>query len=158
MKDWGTAMNHLHKFYEFFAGGGMARAGLGDGWDCLFANDFSQMKARTYVENWGGQHFVCGDVAQLTTSQLPGQPDLIWASFPCQDLSLAGNYRGLGDAAASVMTRSGTFWPFWTLITKLKEEGRGPRLIVLENVVGALSSREGRDFEAICEVYPWFVI
>jgi len=129
----------------------MARAGLGEGWKCLFANDFNQMKARTYIENWGGDHFVCGDVAQLASSQLPEQPDLIWASFPCQDLSLAGNYRGLGDAAAAVMTRSGTFWPFWALVTKLREEGRGPRLIVLENVVGALSSREGRDFQAICE-------
>jgi DNA (cytosine-5)-methyltransferase 1 len=27
-------------FYEFFAGGGMARLGLGPGWTCLFANDF----------------------------------------------------------------------------------------------------------------------
>jgi hypothetical protein len=25
-------------FYEFFAGGGMARAGLGNNWRCLFAN------------------------------------------------------------------------------------------------------------------------
>ncbi|HUZ66697.1 MAG TPA: hypothetical protein VMU56_03435 [Beijerinckiaceae bacterium] len=28
-------------FYEFFAGGGMARAGLGDGWSCVFANDYT---------------------------------------------------------------------------------------------------------------------
>ena len=27
-------------FYEFFAGGGMVRAGLGPAWTCLFANDF----------------------------------------------------------------------------------------------------------------------
>jgi DNA (cytosine-5)-methyltransferase 1 len=26
-------------FYEFFAGGGMARAGLGEAWECVFAND-----------------------------------------------------------------------------------------------------------------------
>jgi DNA (cytosine-5)-methyltransferase 1 len=26
-------------YLEFFAGGGMARAGLGDSWRCLFAND-----------------------------------------------------------------------------------------------------------------------
>ena len=129
----------------------MARAGLGEGWKCLFANDFSEMKARTYIENWGGDHFICGDVARVETSQLPGQPDFIWASFPCQDLSLAGSYRGLGDAASEVMTRSGTFWPFWGLVTRLREEGRGPRIIVLENVIGALTSREGRDFEAICE-------
>ncbi|MEY4830134.1 MAG: hypothetical protein RLZZ562_1930, partial [Planctomycetota bacterium] len=32
-------------FYEFFAGGGMARLGLGESWECLFANDFSEKKA-----------------------------------------------------------------------------------------------------------------
>ena len=36
-------------FYEFFAGGGMARAGLGDGWQCLLANDISPMKAAAYA-------------------------------------------------------------------------------------------------------------
>ena len=102
-------------FYEFFAGGGMARAGLGAGWRCTFANDFDEMKAATYRENWGGDHFVCGDVARVTASDLPGVADLSWASFPCQDLSLAGDYRGLGRANSAVMTRSGTFWPFWRL-------------------------------------------
>ena len=35
----------LGTFYEFFAGAGMARAGLGDQWQCLFANDFDRKKA-----------------------------------------------------------------------------------------------------------------
>jgi len=30
----------MNKYYEFFAGGGMARMGLGPQWDCLFSNDF----------------------------------------------------------------------------------------------------------------------
>jgi DNA (cytosine-5)-methyltransferase 1 len=34
-------------FYEFFTGGGMARAGLGKSWRFLFANDFDQMKVET---------------------------------------------------------------------------------------------------------------
>ena len=32
--------------------------------------------------------------------------------------------------------RSGTFWPFWRLMQALIEEGRAPKLIVLENVCG----------------------
>lgn len=138
------------RFYEFFAGGGMARVGLGNGWQCVFANDFNEMKARTYKENWGEDHFVSGDVGLIETTQLPDRADLAWASFPCQDLSLAGNYRGLGEASSEVMTRSGTFWPFWNLMTQLRNEARAPRLIVLENVTGAITSREGRDFDAIC--------
>ena len=39
-------------FYEFFAGGGMARIGLGDAWRCLFANDFDAVKAQTYRANF----------------------------------------------------------------------------------------------------------
>lgn len=138
-------------FYEFFAGGGMALAGLGQAWHCIFANDFSEMKARTYAENWGGDHLICGDVAKLNTCDLPDRADLAWASFPCQDLSLAGSYRGLGEAGADVMTRSGTFWPFWSLMTCLRKEGRGPRLIALENVPGTLTSRGGADFRALCD-------
>lgn len=137
--------------FEFFAGGGMARAGFGDGWHCGFANDFSEMKARTYTANWGSDHFVCGDIGLVTSEQIKGRADLSWASFPCQDLSLAGKYRGLGEASSQVMTRSGTFWPFWNLMKQLCDEGRAPRVIVLENVIGAITSRKGRDFEAICD-------
>ncbi len=139
-----------YSFYEFFAGGGMARAGLGADWQCSFANDFDRMKAATYVANWGSSHLICDDVANIKPATLPGVADLVWASFPCQDLSLAGSYRGLGTAASAVMTRSGTFWPFWKLMQGLIRGGRRPRLIVLENVIGALSSRDGQDFASIC--------
>ncbi|MCX7899229.1 MAG: DNA cytosine methyltransferase [Methylocystis sp.] len=132
-------------FYEFFAGGGMARAGLGAGWLCLFANDFDAKKAESYRANWGGDELVVGDVRKITTSQLPGHADLVWASFPCQDLSLAGHGAGLNGE------RSGTFWPFWDLMKALRKEKRAPKLIALENVCGALTSHGGKDFTSICE-------
>ncbi len=137
-------------YYEFFAGGGMARAGLGADWTCIFANDFSAMKARTYRQNWGGEHLIQGDVAAVKADQLPGQAGMVWASFPCQDLSLAGKYRGFEDEQSGALTRSGTFWPFWSLMLQLKDLGRAPRLIVLENVPGAITSRNGRDFAMLC--------
>ena len=134
----------MRDFYEFFAGGGMARAGLGSKWRCLFANDFDHKKGRIYRENWGDGELRIADVRALTTADLPGRADLVWASFPCQDLSLAGGGAGLkGD-------RSGTFWPFWTLMKSLIAEGRGPKMIALENVCGTLSSRGGADFASIC--------
>jgi len=131
------------KFYEFFAGGGMARSGLGAGWSCAFANDFDAKKGASYAANWGEDHLNIGDVAKLAPSDLPGTPDLAWASFPCQDLSLAGAGAGLKGE------RSGTFWPFWRLIKLLAAEDRAPSLIVLENVCGALTSHYGKDFAAI---------
>jgi DNA (cytosine-5)-methyltransferase 1 len=127
----------------------MARAGLGEDWHCLFANDFDQMKAATYAANWGADHLVREDVGRLTARELPGKADLAWASFPCQDLSLAGSCAGLGQASAKEVTRSGAFWPFWGLMADLRGEGRAPRVIVLENVHGVLTSHGGRDFAAI---------
>jgi DNA (cytosine-5)-methyltransferase 1 len=133
----------MFSFYEFFAGGGMVRAGLGDEWTCRLANDFDHKKTEVYKRNWGAEALKPGDVRKLETSDLPGVADLAWASFPCQDLSLAGGGAGLrGD-------RSGTFWPFWKLIRDLRVEGRAPRTIALENVCGTLTSHEGKDFTAI---------
>jgi DNA (cytosine-5)-methyltransferase 1 len=134
----------MFEFYEFFAGGGMARAGLGDRWQCLFANDFDHKKGRVYRDNWGEGELKTADVGSLKTADLPGDPSLVWGSFPCQDLSLAGAGAGLkGD-------RSGTFWPFWRLMKSLIDENRAPPMIVLENVSGTLTSHGGKDFTAIC--------
>lgn len=141
-----TWMQRAFEFYEFFAGGGMARAGLGDGWNCLFANDFDPKKAAVYRANWGDRQTHVGDVAKVSVAQLPGWADLVWASFPCQDLSLAGAGAGLNGG------RSGSFWPFWRLMAGLVREGRKPRAIVLENVCGLLTSHGGADFSALCEV------
>jgi len=121
----------------------MARAGLGDGWECLFANDLSKTKAASYAANWGSEHLAVSDVRTLVPAALPGDPDLVWGSFPCQDLSLAGGYAGLKGE------RSGTFWPFWSLVEALANEGRAPGVIAIENVCGALTSHGGKDFARI---------
>lgn len=141
-------MNPLLTFYEFFAGAGMARAGLGESWQCVFANDFDGKKALTYQDNWGtnGELFV-GDIRNVCGSNLVGLADLAWGSFPCQDLSLAGGGAGLKGE------RSGTFYPFWDVMRGLIASGRGPRMIALENVCGTLTSHGGADFRAICDTF-----
>jgi len=138
-----SGIEPMPTFYEFFAGGGMARAGLGNGWRCLFANDIDKKKAASYAANWGHDHLVVRDVRALKAKDLPGNADLVWASFPCQDLSLAGDQAGLKGE------RSGTFWPFWRIIKDLAKDERPPGVIVLENVCGALTSHQGKDFAAI---------
>ena len=72
---------------------------------------------------------------------------MAWASFPCQDLSLAGNGAGLKGG------RSGAFWAFWTLMKSLMKEDRAPQLIVLENVCGTITSHGGKDFATVCGVF-----
>lgn len=129
--------------YEFFAGGGLAGLGL-SGLDVAFANDMDPMKAAAFRANHGSIRFHQGDVWALTPADLPGRPDLCWASSPCQDVSLAGARGGLEAG------RSGAFWGFWRLMQGLAAEGRAPSIVVLENVVGLLTSGQGRDFAAVC--------
>ncbi|MCS6887014.1 MAG: DNA cytosine methyltransferase [Chloroflexus sp.] len=136
----------LLTFYEFFAGGGLARMGLGPSWHCLFANDIDEKKARVYRRNFAGApELVVADIRQLSSTSLPGQALLAWASFPCQDLSLAG--RGQGIHAE----RSGTFWAFWRLMSELAAEGRRVPIIVIENVTGLLTADEGRSMRALAD-------
>lgn len=130
--------------YEFFAGGGLAGLGLA-GFETLFANDIDAAKARAFRANHAGTPFREDDVWALRADDLPGRPDLAWASSPCQDVSLAGARGGLKAR------RSGAFWGFWALMQGLEAKGRGPRIIVIENVVGLLTSGEGRDFATVCE-------
>jgi DNA (cytosine-5)-methyltransferase 1 len=138
----------MPSFYEFFAGGGMARAGLGQGWTCLFANDVDAKKGLTYQVNYPlGDVLRIEDVRGIKAAELPGRADLIWGSFPCQDLSLAGGGAGLQGE------RSGTFYSFWSIVRDLAAEGRGPKVIALENVLGTLTSHDGRDFDAICRTF-----
>jgi DNA (cytosine-5)-methyltransferase 1 len=120
----------------------MARAGLGEGWRCAFANDFDPLKTKTYRANWGGEDLREGDIWALDPAVLP-PADLAWASSPCQDFSLAGGRAGLGGG------RSSAFWGFWRLIEALAAEGRAPRALVIENVCGLLSSHGGADFAAL---------
>lgn len=132
--------------FEFFAGGGLAGLGLaagGRGFRTVFANDLDPAKARAFAANHEIAPVV-GDVWDLAPADLPGRPDLCWASSPCQDLSLAGARGGLEAR------RSGAFWGFWRLMRGLDAEGRGPRVVVIENVVGLLTSGGGTDFAAVC--------
>src|SRR5204863_9159900 len=133
-------------WYEFFAGGGMARLGLGEGWSCAFANDFDPVKAAAYRANFADAagHFHEGDVWKLSAHDLPGHVDLAWASSPCQDFSLAGARAGLAGG------RSSAFFGFWRLMQLLDREDRAPRAVVIENVAGLLTSHAGADFEALC--------
>ncbi len=137
-----------HTFQEFFAGGGMVRQAFGKGWECVFANDFDGKKALAYQQNWGanGELFV-GDIKDVTAAHLTSSADLAWASFPCQDLSLAGKGKGLNSE------RSGMFHVFWEKINLAKVQIDLPKIIVIENVCGMLTSNGGDDFTEVLNAF-----
>jgi DNA polymerase len=128
-----------------FAGGGMAELGFGPDWSVILANDWSPTKAAAYVRNFGADHFRGGNVAALTTADVPGVlgVDCLWMSPPCQATSAAGGRKGLDGE------RSSAFWSAWRLVLALVAEGRAPRTLVYENPVGATAERDGEGKSAV---------
>jgi len=125
---------------EFFAGIGLVRLALErQGWRVIFANDIAPKKAEMYRHNWpNDDHLEVGDIHALKADELPTCA-LFTASFPCNDLSIAGRWEGLHGKESS---------SFWGLIRIIRDMGwRRPPLVMLENVVGFLMSHAGRDFE-----------
>jgi DNA (cytosine-5)-methyltransferase 1 len=127
---------------EFFAGIGLMRIGLENaGWRIAFANDIDHDKWQMYKDHFGDTgEFIVEDIHKLKLSQVPTVA-LATASFPCNDLSLAGARHGLAGAQSSA------FWGFIDILKAMKRERRLPPLVLLENVTGFLSSHDGRDFE-----------
>ncbi len=139
-------MMQQFSFLEFFAGGGMARLGLGDSWRCLLANDVDPQKCAAYRANFGDGDLVEADIAALGLSDLPDErADLIWGSFPCQDLSLAGARGGIHAK------RSGAFFSYRRLLEDLHAAERAPHIVALENVAGLMTSNGGRDFAVVVQ-------
>jgi len=125
---------------EFFAGIGLMRMGLDrEGWSTVWANDLDEKKWEMYRANFnhGACEFVLDDVHKVDGKDIP-DIELATASFPCNDLSLAGSRHGLAGSNSSA---------FWGFVDAIKGMGkRRPPLVLLENVAGFLSSNDGNDF------------
>ena len=130
---------------EFFAGIGLARLGLEQaGAEVVWANDLDPNKTLLYTSRFGGDHYVERDIATITGDDVP-DVDLAWSSFPCTDLSLAGNRRGLAGSS------SATFWEFTRILEEMGE--RRPAVVALENVTGFATSHGGDDMaSAVAEL------
>lgn len=85
-----------------------------------------------------------GDITKITKAPFV---DIICAGSPCQDLSVAGNREGLKGE------RSGLFLYATKLIWEMRRKsgGKYPRYFIWENVPGALSSNDGKDFQVVLE-------
>lgn len=122
---------------EFFAGVGLVRSGLEEaGFEVVWANDIESTKFAVYAANFEASHYRLDDVRNIEGSAIPSV-DLAAASFPCVDLSLAGNRRGLGGE------QSGLFYEFTRILSEM--QARTPPVIMVENVASFVSSRRGED-------------
>jgi len=127
-------------YVEFFAGIGLMRLGLEkQGWSVSYANDMDPRKYEMYQTHFGDvdRNYDVADIHKIPASRIP-TVTLATASFPCNDLSLAGSRKGLAGKQSSA---------FWGVINILKKMGkRKPPIVLFENVPGFLTSHKGKDF------------
>jgi len=125
--------------------GGFPLAGIKSGIHPVWASEIEPFPVRVTQKRLPDmKHY--GDVSKLNGGDL--EPvDIITFGSPCQDLSIAGKRNGLDGA------RSGLFREAIRIITEMrcKTNGQFPRWAVWENVPGALSSADGRDFREVLE-------
>lgn len=126
-------------YAEYFAGIGLVRLGLEKaGWNVLFSNDWSPSKFEMYSAHFkdADKHYKVQDIFDISSIDVPSTL-LATASFPCIDLSLAGNLKGIDGKHSSA---------FWGFTQVLGSQVNKPKLVMLENVTGWLTSNQGGDF------------
>ena len=120
---------------------GADNAGMISKWQC----EIGKLPRSVLKKHWPTlkQYVDVNDVKGNETEPV----DVISFGSPCQDLSIAGKRKGLeGD-------RSGLFHQAIRIAKEMKDatNGQYPRFLIWENVRGALSSNEGKDFEKVIE-------
>ena len=108
------------RFLDFFAGSGLVTEALRHDFEAVWANDCSEKKAQVYQCNHRGHFFDPRSIELVSGAKLP-DAEMSWASFPCQDLSLAGNLDGIRGE------RSGMVWEWLRVMEEMGE--RRPRII-----------------------------
>jgi DNA (cytosine-5)-methyltransferase 1 len=141
MTDSEPAINLKPSYIEFFAGSGLVAHALKPYFKTAWANDICEKKAVVYIANHGNKNFELGSIVDMVGSMLPTSP-LSWASFPCQDLSLAGLVSGIHGE------RSGLVWEWLRVIDEMNKK---PEILVAENVTGLVSVDEGSQYRMLHE-------
>ncbi len=130
-------------FIELFAGIGLVHEALSPlGWQAVLANDNDPRKVRAYKANFPDVPFDERDVRLLDLLDYP-TPRLVTASFPCIDLSQAGNRQGLNGEHSSLVRI------FLDKVAALADGGRKPEFLLVENVPNLLSIHNGSALEEI---------
>ena len=126
---------------DFFAGSGLVSVALSDFFKTVWANDISPKKAQVFSANIDSSVLEVKSIEDVQGSLLP-TVTLSWGSFPCQDLSLAGDMNGL------YASRSGLFWQWLRVMDEMKSK---PPIVVAENVLGLVSAENGRYYRMVHE-------
>lgn len=124
---------------EFFAGSGLVSHALSAYFDLAWANDICPKKAEVFEINHPDKPFLRESITNIVGVEIPSA-SVSWASFPCQDLSLAGNSKGIRAL------RSGLVWEWLRVMDEMPKK---PPVLVAENVLGLISSNGGGHYREL---------
>ena len=134
---------HNKTFIELFAGIGLIHEALRPlGWEAALANDNDPKKIRAYKANYPEVPLVDRDIRILDLCEYPAAR-LVTASFPCIDLSQAGNRQGLNGEHSSLVRT------FLEKVSQLSKCSKKPEFLLIENVPNLLSIHNGTALEEI---------
>ena len=134
------------RFLSLFSGIEAASTAWGPmGWECAAVAELDPFASAVLAHRHPTVPNL-GDVTKITEEDIAklGRLDLVVFGSPCQDLSVAGKREGLAGA------RSGLFFTALRIIQHARERC-GVRFALWENVPGAFSSNQGRDFAAVVD-------
>ena len=88
-------------------------------------------------------------ITDIKARDLPNRIDLLTYSFPCQDLSVAGNWHGNKSGIdRNAHNRSGMLWEVERILKeRISEKMQLPRFLLMENVSNILSDRHKDNFK-----------
>jgi len=137
-------------FIDLFAGIGGIRLGFEEaGGQCVFTSEWDGFAQKTYLENFGEDHDIAGDITLIDADDVPDH-DVLLAGFPCQPFSLAGvsKKNALGRPHGFECTTQGTlFFDVQRIIA-----AKRPKAFLLENVKNLVSHDGGNTFRVIMDV------
>ena len=113
------------------------------GWECVAVAEIEPFPCAVLAHHYPDVPNL-GDVTKITEQQIKelGQIDLVVFGSPCQNLSVAGNRKGLQGES------SGLFYEAIRLISYARQHN-GCRFALWENVPGSFSSNKGDDFREV---------
>lgn len=114
-------------------------------------NRLSEHKVRTIYNNMQATHNL-GSITKITATDLNIVDTdkftyIMTYSFPCQDLSLAGQRKGMSKGNG---TRSGLLWEVERLLIELNKSKSLPTILLLENVPQVHGTKNKQDFNKWC--------
>lgn len=121
-----------------------ALVNLGIKYDLVGFSEIDKYAIKSYCAIHGvSESLNLGDITKINAKALPKDIDLLTYGFPCQDISIAGNMKGLFNEGGT-LTRSGLFFEALRIIEETQ-----PKVAIAENVKNLVGKKFKEQFQVV---------